>query len=896
MFETRWFSFTKTILTICLITSCIFFLPNATRAQKKHHPATTLKVKDTPLRTVLGKLSQLYKVDILYGDELVRNVTVSGDFSDMAIEDVLFQILRDTHLAFKRLGESQFYFYDKSNIQHFDISGRVLDSGTGETLPFANIRLAHLGTGTTTDQQGYFALRHVPARLCTLEVNYIGYASRTAVVDPTNLQPEIEIELTHEPVQMESVTVEALNREIFQVSDKPSQMAISSRSFDDLPNLGEKDILRSIELMPGITGGASGASGITIRGSSSLDNLVLLDGMPIYNVNHSFGLLSAFSSEAIKDVRIYKGGYPAQYGGRLSGVVELTAKTGNFSEPSLSIGVGPINAKASLGIPLAGKGAVFLAGRHSYNAILSRNLHKKLFVTEPYFPQFIYIAGFSENPDGSEPPSANIPQIEEPLSADISFYDLIGKLTYLPSRKDILTFSTYLGSDDILSELDFPDVYRSNEKNKSASEGVSAQWRHQWDTGYYSILQFTGSDYSTRYKARDQITAPEEFGEQHDLSVLASYEYKNSLENFTASWRNALQTHSNFDLAFGAELSKTRTIWQQSDNIVAGDFSKVAEATDLSVYFANNWQIGRSFETNLGLRTTYYDQTDKAYWLPRLSSTYHISDAWSFKGAWGKYSQFLLNFADEFQFFGREIPWLLADGVDLAPGFSDHYVLGTHWQQNGWLFDLEVYQKNLRGLVELQNVVTLGDTALAIAPFFGQRQGNARGVDILLQRNARGFTGWLSYSYNQTRVQSNETSGFPEYPTTTDIPHQLGLVASYANRDWSFSATWQVSSGRPYSIPQVEALVDNFGTSYFLLSPDKRNQARLPISQRLDLSISCKFSLKHLSSEIGFSIYNLFNRDNVWYRHFDVERGDLRAVDVKLLGFTPSLSVELQFH
>ncbi len=884
------------LLIFLLIVSCVFFSPNTAGAQKKLPPATTLKVKDTPLRAVLEKLSQLYKVDILYGDELVSNVTVSGDFSDMAIEDVLFRILRDTHLAFKRLGESQFYFHDKRKIQHFDISGRVLDSGTGETLPFANIRLAHLGTGTSTDQQGYFALRHVPARLCTLEVNYIGYASRTAVVDPTNLQPELEIELTHEPVQMKSVTVEALNREIFQVSEKPSQLAISARSFDDLPNLGEKDILRSIELMPGITGGTSGSSGITIRGSSSLDNLVLLDGMPIYNVNHSFGLLSAFSSDAIKDVRIYKGGYPARYGGRLSGVIDLTTKTGNFSEPSLSVGVGQINARASLGIPLAGKGAVFLAGRHSYNSTLSKNLHERLFVTKPYFPQFVYAAGFAVSPDGSEPPSANISQIKESLSADISFYDLIGKLTYLPSGQDILTFSTYLGSDDILSEVDFLDVYRSNEKNKSASEGVSAQWRHQWDTGLYSTLQFTGSDYSTRYKARDQTTAPEELGGQHALSVLAYYEYKNNLENFTGSWRHALQVHSNIDLAFGAELSKTKTIWQQSDNRVSEDFKAVAEATGLSLYFENDWQIGRRFETNLGLRTTYYDQTDKAYWLPRLSFTYDLSDGWSFKGAWGKYSQFLLNFADEFQFFGREIPWLLADGVDLAPGFSDHYVLGTHWQQNGWLFDVEVYQKNLRGLLELQNVVTLDDTALTIIPFFGQRKADARGVDILLQRNVRGFTGWLSYSYNRTRVKLNETSGFPEYPTTTDVPHQLEIVGSYAKRGWSFSTTWQVSSGRPYSIPKVEARSDSFGPSYYLLPPNKRNQARLPVSQRLDLSIARKFSLKHLSGEIGFSIYNLFNRDNLWYRHFDVERGELKAVDVKLLGFTPSLSVELQFN
>ncbi len=879
-----------------LIVSCVFLSAHTTSAQKKHPSPTTLKVKNTPLRVVVEKLSQLYKVDILYGDELVRNVSVTGDFSNSSIENVLLRILQNTHLAFKKLGKGQFYFYNKHTIQHFDISGRVLDSETGETLPFANIQLAHLDAGTTSDQQGYFALLHVPTRLCTLEVNYIGYATGTAVVDPTNLRPEIDIELSYQPLQLGPVTVEAFNREIFQVSPEPSQLAISARSFDDLPGLGENDILRSIELLPGITGGTSGASGITIRGSSSLDNLVLLDGMPIYNVSHSFGLLSAFSADAVKDVRIYKSGFPARYGGRLSGVMELTSKTGSFSKPGLGVGVSQINGKGSLKIPLGGKGALFLAGRHSYNPDLSKKLHEKLFATEPYFPDFIYFGGFEVNTDVVDPSPPETGQVEESHSADISFYDFIGKLTFLPSKKDIITFSTYLGSDDIGSKLVFFESYLSTEKNKSASESASAKWHRQWNTGYSSALQLTFSDYATNYETRDQMLTSEGNDIGQVDSTLDFQEYENNLESFAGSWRHDLQIHPNLGLSFGAEYSKIKTSWHQFDHFFDEEFSEFSEASDLSFYFENDWQIGRRLKANLGLRTTYYDQTEKVYWQPRLSFTAHASDALSFKGAWGKYNQFLLNFVDEFQFFGREIPWILADGSELDPGFSDHFVLGTHWQQNGWLFDLEVYQKNLRGLVELQNDITLDDGSLVSLPFFGQREGYAKGVDIILQRNMQDITGWLSYSYNRTRLQQNRILGDSEYSTTTDIPHQIKLVGSYAKRAWSFSTTWQISSGRPYTIPQVEAMKDDFTTAYFLIPPGKRNQSRLPVSQRLDLSISRKFSGKHLSGKIGFSIYNLFNRDNLWYRHFKVERGELKAVDVKLLGFTPSLSVELQFH
>jgi len=884
----RRFNFIATSLLVCLFLYAAAISPKTSVAAQKHRPDTTLKVKNTELRLFVEKLARLYNVDILYGDNLVKNIFVSGDYSGLSLEETLFRVLQKTNIAFKRMNEQQFYFYNKSEVSHFDISGRALDSKSGEPLPFANVRLADLNVGATTDQQGYFALRSLPVESCTLQVSYIGYVSKQTIIEPTNLAPVVEVKLTSQPIAFDAVTLEASQRQIFHMSANSGQLTVSAKKFDDLPILGEKDILRTIELTPGISGGASGSSGITIRGSSSLDNLVLLDGMPIYNVNHSFGLLSAFSSDAIKDVRIYKGGFPARYGGRLSGVVELTTKNGNFSEPGINIGIGPMNVGVGLSVPLGGKGAFFMAGRHSYNTNLSKDMHRKLFRTEPYFPQLLYPAGFTEKQDADS--TFNPVKAKETYATDISFYDLIAKTTFFTSAKDILTASVYLGADKILSDYNLQELRRQNQKNNSASAGMSAQWRRQWNTGLSSTFQLTRSEYATSYKDKKELNFASEFDDQY---VSQFFAYKNKLQNLAGNLRNTAQIQTNLTINFGAELSKISTTWQQEGSFLGAKLNRVTNATSLSFYLESDWRVSQKLEARLGFRTTYFDQMDTYYHLPRLALSYHLNDNWSLKSAWGKYRQFILNFTDEFQYFGREIPWLLANGFDLKPASAEHYIFGTHWQKNGWLFDIEFYQKELAGLVEMENELIINEATVISKTFFIQSPGRFKGVDILAQKNMKNFTGWISYSHNQTNIHPKSGSS---YATATDIPHKIDLVASYAQQAWALSTTWHISSGRPYSTPKIQAVDVGAEDAYFLLPPNRRNERRLPASQRLDVSVSRKFNQNHLSGKLAFSIYNLLNRDNVWYRHFDVEQGKLKALNVKLQGFTPSLSLELQFH
>jgi ferric enterobactin receptor len=376
-----------------------------------------------------------------------------------------------------------------SDKMYNDIKGIVRDSKSGEALPYANITIKGTHRGTTTNTDGYFVLVNEPVGLCTLFVQYIGYNTKTVPVENrTGEDQTLQIKLNQTVIDMEGVSITAA-AEMLDVSVKQvSQMTIAPAQLTRLPNIGEVDVFRSIQLLPGISGANDSESGLYVRGGTPDQNLVLFDGMTIYHVDHFFGFFSAFNADAIKDIQVYKGGFPADYGGRISSVVDLTGKTGHQSKKQIGLGINLLSAHGYFEIPLGTFGNFLIAGRRSYTDMIRSPLYNS-----------IYKLMTGEESGTMGPGVSGGPRMGNMQMAEFQpafyFYDLNAKLTLNPSVRDVVAFSFYSGKDNLDKSQDYSGMpmrfggstdtentatIETTDINRWGNFGVSGKWSRQW--------------------------------------------------------------------------------------------------------------------------------------------------------------------------------------------------------------------------------------------------------------------------------------------------------------------------------------------------------------------------------------------------------------------------------
>ena len=314
------------------------------------------------------------------------------------------------------------------------ISGVVKSNENQERLPFANVIIKGTTHGTTTNVDGYFSLINVSEESLTLQVDYVGYTSKDIMVAAGNDDiTDLEVSLSS-GITMDEVVIQGRSYKVMNASEGISTVKVSPAQLKLLPNVGEVDIFRSLQLLPGVSGSNESSSGLFVRGGTPDQNLVLLDGMTVYNVDHFFGFFSAFNADAVKDVQLFKGAFPAKYGGRLSSVVDLTGNTGDPNAVHGSLGLNLLNARASLQIPLFKKGSLTFSGRRSYTDVIRSGLYNDIFSV---FTQ-------TETPPPIEGLEVNT------IEPDFYFFDFNSKLSFNPTEKDVVALSFYSGADHLV--------------------------------------------------------------------------------------------------------------------------------------------------------------------------------------------------------------------------------------------------------------------------------------------------------------------------------------------------------------------------------------------------------------------------------------------------------------
>ena len=727
------------------------------------------------------------------------------------------------------------------------LSGYIRDAQTGETLVGATVQLFGTSIGAVTNKSGFYSVSVNEAREYRAVFSFLGYERKEILVRlSVGASRRLDVELSVDVLEMDEVVVEGDRLEdTRQIT--VSRINIPIRQISQLRVAGEADIFRSIQYLPGVLASSQISSGLYIRGGSPDQTLVLLDGSPVYNPSHLFGFYSTFNPDAIKDVDLIKGGFPAMYGGRMSAVLDLTQRDGNRKEIEGKASLGLISSRMSLEGPL-GNGSWFLGGRRTYIDLLT-----------------------------------SIIETEESPLPSYYFYDLNGKITQDLGPSDKLSLSAFFGED----EMSF-----TNNRGMDLGVGVrnntaALRWTHLFSDNVFSDFNLSYSDYGNMLES-DRGG----FGALIDNNI-TDITLKGSLEWFA---------NSDLTVIAGCEASRYELSYVQdfaggTDSAASTEGSSALNLETEDYVFAGfgqvNYEFSNLFSTQLGLRANYYELRDIVTLDPRIAFRWQAQPGVAVKAAWGMYHQyFRLASVPDFSFFDT---WLPTDET-VDPSLAVHYVLGVETHPfDGYDFNVEAYFKDLDNVSELREFVTQSSDVNEI---FYNGNGRAYGLEFFLQKRIGRFTGWAGYALGFIESQFDELNNGEWFRPKWDRRHDFKLVGQYRLNDrWELGASFTYQTGQSYTAQtsrfQTGFPGDNLGIGVTV--PAELYGLRLPASHQLNLNASYHTTLFGQPAKLLIDIYNVYSNRDIWYRYYDTSGDVTEITDVLLLPILPSVALEITF-
>ncbi len=725
-----------------------------------------------------------------------------------------------------------------------------------------------------------------------LIVNYLGYRAAEIRINPRNKNDQLVVELEPSAIKLEGMTITAEQAKYIKTEKIPSLLTLSPTQIATLPVIGQIDIFRSLQLLPGISATNDGSSGLYVRGGTPDQNLVLLDGMTVYHVDHFFGFFSAFNPDAIKDIQVYKGAFPSKFGGRLSSVVDMIGRTGNPDQVHGTFGASLISANATLGIPLSDL-LVLVSARRSYADILSSSMYDKLysFITGTQSPLA------STGPRNAQGFGGGVSVQQTPTS---DFSDVSIKTTYAFSPRSSMSLSYYGSLDeyDVSSGTSMTNVpglgggFRlpgGSNSTQQGNNGGSGTLSQQWSDALFSNIVLAYSSYASSYSSS--------LGSRLSDVLSFSTSENNLVNDLRFRVDNEWKLLPKHTLGFGLEASNIKVNYTLSGSDPNGgsrNLLNLAQQEWLSaIYTQDEWTVSDRFTVTGGLRLNSFPATKSQFVEPRLSARYELSENLALKAAFGVHHQFVNRILNENILQGSRDFWVLAND-SLPPGAAIHYVLGASWENSDFVLDVEGYYKGIGNLMEF----TQRFRREAVDTYsFLVGKGRIAGVEFLLQKKYGMFNGWISYTLSRSEKQYDAYNSGGWFPAETDQTHELKLIGNFSpGSGWNFSATFIYATGKPYTSPVSQYSLGMLDSSkYNYIHVSGMNAYRLPDYNRLDFSVTKKFRFETTTLDAGISLYNVFNHTNVSYYQYNLETAPAIITEVTGLGFLPTIFVQYGF-
>lgn len=777
----------------------------------------------------------------------------------------------------------------------FKLTGQVIDQMNGESLPGAVVHIENTTIRATTNADGFFTLNNIPADTCVISTSYVGYLTdRRALtsIDPNKI---LILSLTITRNNLEEITIKGNKNDGIMSTDKRkvSVLQISPAKLAELPNLGEKDILRSFQLMPGVSASNESSSGAYVRGGTPDQNLVLFDGFTVYQVDHLYGFFSAFNSNAIKDVQLFKGGFSAKYGGRLSSVTEITGKEGTKKDWNVGGDLSLLSANIYFETPVKKNGSFLFAARKSYQGPLYNKIFSQFNKTSEVTTGMGGGGGFGGSAQAATTPTS-------------FFYDLNAKYTVNVGKKDLLALSVYQGDDDTdnsrtISIPSFISTSSSSisptitDKTTYGNLGSSLKWSRRWNSDLYSNTLVSYSSYHSDRNRTNTIGVTNADGTETEVSTGTIERNRLKDWSFKSDWE--YQINNKVKFLFGAYGSAQNVVYKYSQNDTSTLIDQSKDAKTATAYAEGEFSPWEKLQFKGGVRETYYSPTGKTYFEPRFSGTYTLTDRFTLKAATGKFYQFINRVVREDILSGSRDFWVLANGTSIPVGSANHYIAGFSYETDKYLFDVEGYYKTLNGLTEYSQRLTGNRMSSTLEEHFYNGRGYTSGIEFLVQKKAGRYTGWISYTMAIARNQFDDY-GASYYSANQDARNEFKSVNMYKLGNWTFSATWIFATGKPYTAPIASYTFDNAsGNNQTYLTISGKNTERMPAYHRLDLAATLDLIKidNRKTGSISFSLFNVYNRTNVWYKEYTIYNNQVITTNVNYLGFTPNITFSLKW-
>ena len=723
------------------------------------------------------------------------------------------------------------------------LSGFVRNSEDGETIAFCTVAIRPLQVGTSTNANGYYALNGLPPGTHVVSFIHLGYADRqdTVIVGGTaGADVRRDVRLRPEALDIGEGVVITATRERDEQALQSSFLSLQPTDIRDLPAVGEPDLLRSLQLLPGIQAASDISSGLYVRGGGPDQTLILLDEIPVYNPSHAFGFFSTFSPEAIKDVNLYKGAYPAPYGGNLGAVLAVSNREGNSERFAGKGAISLIAAQLALEGPV-GTGSWMLSGRRTYLDPLLAAIRAS----------------------GTDVPG-------------YYFYDLNGKIHQSLGAADAITISTYLGQDDLDFDLEEDTFFSVRWGNRI----LTGQWTHLFSPAVFGRLTAAYSSYESATAATIFDTPVRVDNRIGDVTLKGDVDYFASSAH-TASGGVAL-TRYDFDY------SQSFNTQEQID---------LAETPLLlALFLQDDWQLDVLTQIRLGARATYFSEGGRWNLMPRYSLSRTVAPGVRLKLGGGAYRQYLQQVTTE-GFSGGDF-WVPLDET-VKPGRAWQTVIGTDWEPSRrYQVTAEVYYTGLDDLVLLDNNVAADSRESSSEDLFttGGR-GHATGVELFGQRRSGALTGWIGYTLGRTRRTFPELNEGESFAPKYDRRHDFKMAMTYRRGPWRYGANFVYATGQAFTPASARYTLRSPATGAIedYVLPASRNSARLLPYHRLDVSARRAFAMWGSEAEWYVQIANLYSRRNEWFVEYNTDDPTTEPKVIKQLPILPTFGVKFEF-
>ena len=759
------------------------------------------------------------------------------------------------------------------------LSGVVKDGGNGETLIGATVYIPEFNTGTVTNEYGFYSitLDAVDKDSISVEMSYVGFQNQ---MNRVKVLPEVRLDVElGTGVALQEVVIKANSYNEVLKSTEMSVETLNPKEAKLIPVLlGESDILKTIQLKPGIPSGSEGSTGLYVRGGRSDQNLIVLDEAVIYNASHLFGFFSTFNTDAVKDLKLYKGGFPSQYGGRLSSVIDVKLKEGNKKKFEGAGGIGLISSKLTLEGPIKkDKSSFIVSGRRTYFDLITNAINESN----------------ADDPDATQIPG-------------YYFYDLNTKINFDLSDKDRLYLSGYFGRDVFNFSSDF---FNFNFGWGNATG--TARWNHQFNPKLFSNTTVTFSDY--QYEITNEVTGFSfEVGSRiKDLNLKSDFYW--ALNNRHTLRYGIGATYHQFEVG--------RLQAGSDDGSISFNSGSDFDGMEFGAYIGDEWDVSDRFRVNGGLRLSAFSNDNTLYsgLEPRLAARYLLTDNVSLKASYARMKQYLHLVASS----GVSLPtdiWYPST-AQIEPQRSDQVAVGATFKLwDKFLFTNEYYYKWLDNQVDFVDWAELFANQ-NLEQEFAIGKGYSYGTELGLEKREGKLTGWIGYTLAWTKrgdfVPVDPNGFFGEgtryFSPRYDRRHDISVVAMWEiTKRLTFSSSWVYGSGDLAWLPTGRLTFQDVqgGTSQVVLPVYReRNNFRLAAFHRLDLGLIFKFYPKWGESDLSINVINAYDRRNAFFLFLEPEFAEdatpggevfeiperIKATQVSLFPILPSISWNFKF-